>query len=462
MDNYMPLETDEFIIVGIRHADYADRLAPWFEKGKPMEMANLKEITKTDVVYLTKSFYDHDPNTIGVFVSPEERLGYLWTNQAYAMKEWMKSHKVERVRIRITRISTKHGFMVAKALKPIKLTIRPRESLFTYMDWAKDIPMVRNCWMAEKLNRSILMLEDRLEECDTWSDELWAMTDGVIELLSYDLSTLCFIKGVRLYLSMKDSPIEEVREQSDRLLYTMIHRGSPEMMKWWTEHCLAYYIHEVKNDAGFLKVFECANYTLERVKVVLQQAPDHLFPIYLGKKERFASALYYAALPHEVYTRLLTLLAVYEAMIEKKNTTRVSCSNAVVSQNNDVLAVVAKCFKFTSDYVKEKTAMIVKQYCASQADLALIEITFYYHGLLYKRNPHKPFVKALVAWDILKAANDNEIELVTGCIKYKYNSLPKKGGYKDWGGRFLNDKETCINIGQELGDTMPYKNIQGE
>lgn len=317
MDNYMPLETDEFIIVGIRHADYADRLAPWFEKGKPMEMANLKEITKTDVVYLTKSFYDHDPNTIGVFVSPEERLGYLWTNQAYAMKEWMKSHKVERVRIRITRISTKHGFMVAKALKPIKLTIRPRESLFTYMDWAKDIPMVRNCWMAEKLNRSILMLEDRLEECDTWSDELWAMTDGVIELLSYDLSTLCFIKGVRLYLSMKDSPIEEVREQSDRLLYTMIHRGSPEMMKWWTEHCLAYYIHEVKNDAGFLKVFECANYTLERVKEVLQQAPDHLFPIYLGKKECFASALYYAALPHEVYTRLLTLLAVYEAMIEK-------------------------------------------------------------------------------------------------------------------------------------------------
>lgn len=448
MDNYKTLETDEFIISGIRHADYADRLAPWFEKGKPMEVADLKEITKTDVVYLTKSYYDHDPNTIGVFVSPEVRLGYLWTNQAYTMKEWMESHKTERVRIRITRISTKHGFMVAKALKPIKLTIRPRESLFTCMDWAKDIPLVRNCWMAEKLNRSILMLEDRLEECEAWNDELRAMTDGVIELLSYDLSTLCFIKGVRLYLSMKDSPIEEVREQSDRLLYTMIHRGSPEMMKWWTEHCLAYYIHEVKNDAGFLKVFECANYTLERVKEVLQQAPDHLFAIYLGKKERFASALYYAALPHEVYTRLLTLLAVYEAMMEKKDTKRVSCSNT---------STPSGCFKFTSEFTKQKAIAIVKEfYKGSAANLALIEVAFYDHNLLKKRNTHTAFLRNLIVWGAIEALSEKEMKRVTNGMADKYRFIPAEG-YLEWNdSNYLNDKNTCSDIGIKLGPTMPY------
>ncbi len=125
--------------------------------------------------------------------------------------------------------------------------------------------------------------------------------------------------------------------------------------------------------------------------------------------------------------------------------------------DDDVLAVVAKCFRFTSDYVKEKVATLVKEYCVSSADLALIEITLYYHGVLYKRNAHKAFVKALVAWEILKAANDDELTAIVNRVKDKYSSLPKEGGYKGWYERFQNDKETCINIGQELGDTMPYK-----
>jgi hypothetical protein len=125
--------------------------------------------------------------------------------------------------------------------------------------------------------------------------------------------------------------------------------------------------------------------------------------------------------------------------------------------DDDALAVVGKCFKFMSGYVKGKVGTIVKQYCVSQADLALIEITLYYHGLLYKRNAHKAFAKALVAWGILKAANDDEITAIVNCIKDKYTSLPKEGGYKGWNERFQNDKETCVNIGQELGDTMPYK-----
>ena len=45
--------------------------------------------------------------------------------------------------------------------------------------------------------------------------------------------------------------------------------------------------------------------------------------------------------------------------------------------DDDVLAVVSKCFKFTSDYVKEKVATVVKEYCVSSADLALIEMTLY-------------------------------------------------------------------------------------
>ena len=312
------LVTDELVIVGIRHGAFADKLKPLFDEEAPMEVTDLKKVIGTDVVSLSETYYDHDYNTIGVFATPKVRLGYLWANQAYAMKEWMDAHKVDRVRARITRVCTKYGFMVAKALKPMKLTIRPRESLFIYKDWAKEIPMLRPCWKGEQLERSMTVLEDCLAESDSWNEELAIMTEDVIEELSYDLSTRCFIRGVRLYLSMKDSAIREAREESDRLLYTMIHRGSPERMKWWLEHCLANYLLETRNDEALLKVYECANYTLERVEGLLHQAPGHLFPFYMGTKDKFASHLYYAALPHELYTRLLTLLAVREAMLEKK------------------------------------------------------------------------------------------------------------------------------------------------
>ena len=44
----------------------------------------------------------------------------------------------------------------------MKLTIRPRESLFIYKDWAKEIPMLRPCWKGEQLERSMTALEDAI------------------------------------------------------------------------------------------------------------------------------------------------------------------------------------------------------------------------------------------------------------------------------------------------------------
>ena len=118
--------------------------------------------------------------------------------------------------------------------------------------------------------------------------------------------------------------------------------------------------------------------------------------------------------------------------------------------------VVKKCFIFTSDFVKEKVEAIVKKYyIGSHADLALIEIALFDHGQLRKRNSHKAFVRSLAAWGIIKIARDDALKSIVDCIKDKYSRLPKDG-YKDWGQNFLNEKNTCINIGHEIEDTMPY------
>ena len=125
-------------------------------------------------------------------------------------------------------------------------------------------------------------------------------------------------------------------------------------------------------------------------------------------------------------------------------------------ENDDDSAVVSKCFIFTSDFVKEKVeALVMKYYKGSHADLALIEIALFDHGQLRKRNSHKAFAKTLAVWGIMKIASDDVLKAIVDCIKDKYSRIPKDG-YKEWGEIYLNEKNTCINIGHEIEDTMPY------
>lgn len=141
----------------------------------------------------------------------------------------------------------------------------------------------------------------------------------------------------------------------------------------------------------------------------------------------------------------------------------VSCSEAEPPQESELddraLAVVGKCFKFVNAFTREKVETVVgKYYQNSQANLALIEIALYDHETVKKRNSHKAFLDALIAWGILNMKNAEEYNLILFGIKDKHKRLPKAGGYLDWPDDYLqNEKNICISIGQELGDTMPYR-----
>jgi hypothetical protein len=121
--------------------------------------------------------------------------------------------------------------------------------------------------------------------------------------------------------------------------------------------------------------------------------------------------------------------------------------------------VVSKCFKFVNAFIKEKVETVFsKYYQTSHADLALIEIALYDHEAVKKRNSHKAFLDALIAWGILKVKDDEEYKLILFGIKDKHKRLPKAGGYMDWSDDDLQyEKNICENIGRELGDTMPYR-----
>ena len=312
------MATDELIIVGSRYGDLGDILKPLFAEGATIAGDDVKRKIGCELVYMMKRYNHHDLYAIGVFsTTTKKHIGYLWTYQAYSMYEWMTENNVESVRARISLVDSKYGFMIAKPVNKMKLEIRPRESLYVDKEWAVAVPQVMPCRKGEWLNLSMEVLEDGLAESDSWNEGLKVQIDNVINDLAYVLSDLGDTKGIKLYLRMKESKIQEVREESRRLLHAMIHRGSLKRMKWWMENCLTRFLHDA-SESPLLKMFESANFTLERVEALLHQAPENLFHVYQADREKFATHLYYSALPHEVYRRFMTLLAVWILMTEQK------------------------------------------------------------------------------------------------------------------------------------------------
>ena len=119
--------------------------------------------------------------------------------------------------------------------------------------------------------------------------------------------------------------------------------------------------------------------------------------------------------------------------------------------------LVQKCFKYDSDFAKQKVDAVVKDsYQGSPAYMALIEITLFDHNQLKKRNAHTPFLKTLIAWGIIDNLSDDELKKVANGMATKMKGLPAKG-YKEWDGNVsVNDKKICTEIGAELGNTIPY------
>ena len=117
---------------------------------------------------------------------------------------------------------------------------------------------------------------------------------------------------------------------------------------------------------------------------------------------------------------------------------------------------VAKSFRFQSDFVKNKVADVIRDfYKGSYANLALIEITLFDHKQLNRRNSHKAFVRALIAWGLLEVADEEELKKIVSAVTDKHNRMPKEG-YQKWDNNFADDKSFCEKIGRELGDSMPY------
>lgn len=115
------------------------------------------------------------------------------------------------------------------------------------------------------------------------------------------------------------------------------------------------------------------------------------------------------------------------------------------------------CFKFMNDFIKQKVETVVNTYYqGSAANLALIEIVFFDHNLLKKRNGHTALIKTLCTWGTIGPFSKAEIKRIMTAMSNKMYALPDDG-YIEWDNKaYVNDKKTCLDIGKELGDKIKY------
>lgn len=311
-------ETEEIVIVGSRYKDFSDDLNPYYSTGKAMSSEELSQLLNDDMVVVSPDKSNRfDPYALDVRTHENKLLGRVWWYQSYSLHEWMEDHNESCIPARIKRVNTKYGLIFAE-VEGLKLNCRVRENYNIDTNWANFIPDCLPCSGGSSLDVSMYLLRECLLAKNIDMKQLRQCFDNLLQDLPTDLSTQYYEKCMELNQLMKESPIAEVREMRDLLLYTFVDRGSEFKMERWVNQWLPGFYRDAA-ESEQLKMFEVANYTLERVEELLSRAPENLFFLYQVNRVSFAFQLYYSAMPREVYNRLLTLLAVRELMLGKKN-----------------------------------------------------------------------------------------------------------------------------------------------
>ena len=311
------MNMNEIIIVGSRYGELASVVKPLYAMMTPVAQTEIKEKLGGDVVYLSPTDNQFDDDAVGVFTVSQQLLGYVWMYQSYGLKQMLKNSGKRYVKAQISRMNTTFGLLMATSDGSWTLDANVQDNTIDAPTWAVDLPEVLTSMTSQSLTLGIDLLSDELRESAAWSDRLRQRIDNVLRHLPLDLSASHCQECMEVYRQMKQSTIVEVRQHSELLLQTLVSRGSQQQMEWWTEHWLTDFFASAAS-GDLLRLYEADGWTLERVEELLRKAPERLFQLYLVNRYRFATHLYYSRLSQRAYDRLLTLLAVREAMLAKQ------------------------------------------------------------------------------------------------------------------------------------------------
>ena len=307
--------SEEIVIVGTRYEQLADTVCPLYDKRESIEKKDIAKLFGSETVYMRPRQNDYDSYAVGVYTAKQELLGYVWSWQSYAMREWIENNNMDFVAANISRMNSQTELIMATPNMPLKLG-KGNRSKGIDMGWAANLPEILTNVREDGQELGLCLLKNELSENRGMNEILKLRINNMLYYLRSNLSRQCYDNCVDVYQLMMRSSDKEIRELGEWFLKTLVSKGSKRQIEWWVNEWLPEFMKNSCDDET-LDFYKANGYTLEKVESLLMDAPYNLFQRYKVNKYRFAKQLYYSALPQKIYYRLLTLLALRESLMNE-------------------------------------------------------------------------------------------------------------------------------------------------
>ena len=310
--------SDEIVIVGTRYEQLADVVSPLYDKKVSIKKKDIASLFGSETVYMRPISNEYDMYAVGVYTANMNLLGYVWSWQSFAMREWMEKNNKDFVAANINRMNSQTELIMATPTMPLSLG-KGNRSKSIDVTWAAELPEILTNVREDAQKLALSLLKDELAENRGMNDILKLRINNMLYYLRSNLSRQCYDNCIDAYQMMMRSADKEIREQGEWFLKTLVSKGSKRQMEWWVNEWLPEFMKNSCDDET-LEFYKESGYTLERVENLLKEAPYSLFQRYKVNRYRFAKQLYYSALPQKIYYRLLTLLALREELRKESET----------------------------------------------------------------------------------------------------------------------------------------------
>ena len=310
--------SEEIVIVGTRYEQLADVVSPLYDMKVPIKKKDIASLFGSETVYMRPISNEYDMYAVGVYTANMNLLGYVWSWQSFAMREWMEKNNKDFVAANINRMNSQTELIMATPTMPLSLG-KGNRSKSIDVTWAAELPEILTNVREDAQKLALSLLKDELAENRGMNDILKLRINNMLYYLRSNLSRQCYDNCIDAYQMMMRSADKEIREQGEWFLKTLVSKGSKRQMEWWVNEWLPEFMKNSCDDET-LEFYKESGYTLERVENLLKEAPYSLFQRYKVNRYRFAKQLYYAALPQKIYYRLLTLLALREELRKESET----------------------------------------------------------------------------------------------------------------------------------------------
>ena len=310
--------SEEIVIVGTRYEQLADVVSPLYDMKVPIKKKDIASLFGSETVYMRPISNEYDMYAVGVYTANMNLLGYVWSWQSFAMREWMEKNNKDFVAANINRMNSQTELIMATPTMPLSLG-KGNRSKSIDVTWAAELPEILTNVREDAQKLALSLLKDELAENRGMNDILKLRINNMLYYLRSNLSRQCYDNCIDAYQMMMRSADKEIREQGEWFLKTLVSKGSKRQMEWWVNEWLPEFMKNSCDDET-LEFYKESGYTLERVENLLKEAPYSLFQRYKVNRYRFAKQLYYSALPQKIYYRLLTLLALREELRKESET----------------------------------------------------------------------------------------------------------------------------------------------